>query len=132
MPQADLFTVRRYSGIINICREKKKQLAVLHTCNDHEKYTQHLYIFFFSLSYKPSLYPQRVKLLEVIRDTCCVMVYCTNTEPTSRDSSGYNLSWSLYFEKFSRFSESYSKYIQAFLLKGKGITLGLENATTNG
>ena len=57
MPQADLFTVRRYSGITNICREKKKQLAVLHTCNDHENYSQHLYIFFFSLSYKPSLYP---------------------------------------------------------------------------
>ena len=54
MPQADLFTVRRYSGITNICQEKKKQLAVLHTCNDHENYTQHLYIFFFSLSYSIS------------------------------------------------------------------------------
>ena len=43
-----------------ICREKKKQLAVLDTCNDHENYTQHSYRFFFSLSYKPSLYPQRV------------------------------------------------------------------------
>ena len=47
-----------------ICRKKKKQLAVLDTCNDHENYTQHWYRFFFSLSYKPSLYPQRVVLLE--------------------------------------------------------------------
>ena len=36
MPQADLFTVRRYRGITNICREKKKQLIVLDTYNDHE------------------------------------------------------------------------------------------------
>ena len=102
-----------------ICREKKKQLPVLDTCNDHENYTQHSYRFFFSLSYKPSLYPQRVVSLEAIHEVCCVMVSCTNTGPASRDSSGYNLSRSLYFEKFSRFSESYSKYIQAFLLKGR-------------
>ena len=87
-----------------ICREKKKQLAVLDTCNDHENYTQHSYRFFFSLSYKPSLYPQRVVSLEAIREG-----------PASRDSSGYNLSrLFIYFEKFSRFSKSYSKYIQAF------------------
>ena len=29
--------------------------------------------FFFSLSYKPSLYPQRVVSLEAIREVCCVM-----------------------------------------------------------
>ena len=53
--------------------------------------------------------------LEAIREVCCVMVSCTNTGPASRDSSGYNLSRSfIYFEKFSRFSKSYSKYIQAF------------------
>ena len=34
-----------------ICWEKKKQFPVLDTCNDHENYTQHLYRFFFSLSY---------------------------------------------------------------------------------
>ena len=92
MPQADLFTVRRYSSKIQnaksaekrkaahseimkiICREKKKQLAVLDTCNDHENYTQYSYRFFFSLSYKPSLYPQRVLSLEAISEVCCVMV----------------------------------------------------------
>ena len=43
IPQADFFTVRRYSDITNICQEKKKQLTVLDTCNDHENYTQHSY-----------------------------------------------------------------------------------------
>ena len=61
MPQVDLFvdtvalpqsaekrkTVHSVMKII--CREKKKQLAVLDTCNDHENYAQHLYRFFFSL-----------------------------------------------------------------------------------
>ena len=74
-----------------ICRERKKQLAVFDTCNDHENYTQHSYRFFFSLSYKPSLNPQRVVSLEAIREVCCVMVSCANTGPASRDSSGYNL-----------------------------------------
>ena len=85
-----------------ICREKKKQLAVLDTCNDHENYTQHSYRFFFSLSYKPSLYPQRVVSLEAIREVCCVMVCCTNTGPASRDSSGYNLRGPLYTSRISR------------------------------
>ena len=57
-------------------------------CNDHENYTQHLYRFFFSLSYKPSLYPQHVVSLEAIREVCCMMVSCTNTGPASHDSSG--------------------------------------------
>ena len=71
-----------------ICRQKKKQLAVSDTCNDHENYTQHSYRFFFSLSHKPSLYPQRVVSLEAIRQVCCVVVSCTNTGPALRDSSG--------------------------------------------
>ena len=73
-----------------ICGEMKKQLAVLDTSNDHENYTQHSYRFFFSLSYKPSLYLPRVVSLEAIREVCCVMVSCTNTGPASCDSStGY-------------------------------------------
>ena len=60
-----------------ICREKKKQRAVLDTCNDHKNYTQHSYRFFFLLSYKPSLYPQRVLSLEAIREVCYVMVSWT-------------------------------------------------------
>ena len=52
MPQVDLFTVHWYSGISTICREKKKQLAVLDTCNDHENYTQHSYRFFWGLSFQ--------------------------------------------------------------------------------
>ena len=77
--------------------KRKKQLAVLDTCNDHKNYTQHSYRFFFSLSYKPSLYPQRVVPSEAIREVCCVMVSCTNTGPASRDSSGYNLSRSFIY-----------------------------------
>ena len=74
MPQADLFTVHRYSGKIQNLPRKEKELIVLDTCNEHENYTQLSYRFFFSLSYKPSLYPQRVMSLEAIREVCCVMV----------------------------------------------------------
>ena len=79
IPQADLFTVR-YSGKIQNAKsaekrktahsvryeqwswkwsaeKRKKTLAVLDTCNDHENYTQHSYRFF---------YPQRVVSLEAI------------------------------------------------------------------
>ena len=41
--------------------------------NDHENYIQHSYRFFFSLSYKSSLYP-RVVSLEAIREVCGMMV----------------------------------------------------------
>ena len=49
-------------------------LAVLDTCNNHENYAQHSYRFFFSLSYKPHLYPQRVVALEAVREVCCMIV----------------------------------------------------------
>ena len=71
-----------------ICWEKKKQFAVLDVCNDHENYTQHSYRFFFLLSYKPSLYPQRVMSLEAIHEVYCMMVSCTNTGLASRNSRG--------------------------------------------
>ena len=44
------------------CREKKKQLAVQDMCNEHVNCIQHLYRFFFLLSYKPSLYQCVVSL----------------------------------------------------------------------
>ena len=58
----------------NYLLRKEKTTAVFNTRNDHENYTQHSYRFFFSLSYKPSLCPQRVVSLEATREVCCVMV----------------------------------------------------------
>ena len=109
-----------------ICREKKKQLELLDTCNDHGNYTQHSCWVSFSLSYKPSLYPQRVVSLKAIREVCCVMVSCTNTGPVSRDSSEYNLSRSLYFEKFSRFSLlhwAFSRHPITFMISARNATV---------
>lgn len=74
MPQADLFTVRRYmySGITCTDHEnylpRKGKTACSVRYVQHENYIQHSYGFFFSLSYKPSLYPQRVVSRGVLRD----------------------------------------------------------------